>query len=152
MVYRFLSISIPLTYPAACINCVHMKLLLNVLLMLPLALALMLPIAPLHANQQPQALELHPVMIIRFNQPSVDYHKQLSMVLNRARMLKPNVMFDIIQYIPDTASRSRLATYEQHKRQVLDAFIANGINPKHMHVAKTITPDVATDEVYIFVR
>lgn len=107
--------------------------------------------APTIANTQ-NVVELKPVMIIRFNQDVVHFEQQLSMVVNRAQAIKPDVSYDLIQYIPVTESRSRLAQYGKHGNMVLDELTQIGVNPSQIRFMQTATPDVQTDEVYIFVR
>lgn len=91
-------------------------------------------------------------MIIRFNEPNVYYEQQLSMVVNRANAIKQDVAFDLIQYIPVTDSRSRLAEFGKNGNAVVDSLTRLGVNVSQIRFMQTPTPDVPTDEVYIFVR
>lgn len=112
------------------------------------------PVSPVMADQgeQKPVVALQPLMVIRFNQPQIDFEAPLRDVIKQARQVKSEVMFDLIQYIPDTTSRSRLATYKQHTDAVMRSFVANGVGPENIRFLISPTPDVTTDELYIFVR
>ena len=109
------------------------------------------PILPQSAHAQ-ATIQLRPVMIIRFNKPRVSFQKQLSMVIRRAKQIKPNVIFDVIQYTPDTQSRSRLAQYSRNQQKVVRSMLSAGVSQSQLNMMHETTPDVTTDEVYIFVR
>jgi hypothetical protein len=96
-----------------------------------------------------EPMVLKPVMVIRFNQPQVDFKTQLQSVIQRATELKKDVTFDVIQYVPINSSPTQ---YDDNFRLVLREFTAKGFNSNNLNASMQTSPDVATDEVYIYAR
>ena len=120
-------------------------------LFLLLSVFLLIPSAPTLARNN-SVVALKPVMIIRFNQPLVSFERQLALVIEQAQSAKSGVKYDLIQYIPKITSTGAARQYDQHKVNVLTQFAANGVQENQLRFGRSSSPDVETDEIYIFVR
>ena len=80
-----------------------------------------------------------PLVIIRFNDPSVSYHNSLGMAVGEAVRVKPTVAFDILAGRNVTAQGTAVA------RQIM----AQGINPANITMR---TNNNSLNEVMVFVR
>lgn len=123
----------------------------NRLFTLVLVIFTFLALPAAHAQQNSEVVALEPVMIIRFNQPQIDFANQLAEVVQRAIQMKPNVKFDLIQYVPPHA-QNETAILKQHSDAVVMTMFQNGLNPQQLRFMQMVSADVPTDEIYIFVQ
>lgn len=96
-----------------------------------------------------ESLMLKPVMIVRFNQDHVYFQKQLATVIRSAIKAKPDVVFDVIQYVPNQAENGE---YDSSLQTVLSGFLTNGIAKSRLQASMQSSQDVSSAEVYIYVR
>lgn len=96
-----------------------------------------------------------PLMIIRFNQPRVDYPRPLYDTLSRALAVKPDATFSVVTVAPraeDNASQSHNnAIAEQNTNKVLATMRQIGMPERRIHTSTT-TDMVDASEVRIYVH
>jgi hypothetical protein len=111
------------------------------------------------AVQQPaasQAPENAPLVIIRFDQPEVDYGAALGQILERARASRPDASFDLVAVSPSIGSEEEVAAKRRAARdrgaQVFSTMEEQGVPREIMTLASTVSPAVTVNEVHIYLR
>jgi hypothetical protein len=95
------------------------------------------------------AAEEVPLIVIRFNQPKVPFDKHLPMLVERARTVKPNVSFYLVNYVPPNAPQM-----DERPKEVTDvgnALVRLGV-PKENIRYDRIYANVRTSEVHVFLQ
>lgn len=132
------------------------------LLFLLLALAALLPVlgASLPAWAQPAVVGVSgiskPLVVIRFNQRKVNYEQSLYMAVSQAVSAKPDVVFDLVSYVPNGTnpemSQKLMSEASVHLREVADNLVRMGIPAQRLNVTSELEPSIRFDEVHVFVR
>ncbi len=110
-----------------------------------LACALLaLTIAPAaHAQQEV------PIIVIRFNQPQVNFQTHLATLVEKARTVKPDVNFYLVNYVPPDAPI--IDNMPQEVSSVGNSLIRLGV-PKDNITYDRVYANVRTSEVHVFLR
>ena len=99
--------------------------------------------------------EQTPLMVIRFNQPTVDYPTPLYNTLNHALSAKPSAMFDVVSVAPQAKESHNQSYYNRMAAQNTDKVIGTlheiGLPDRRIHVSHVIDA-VEASEVRIYVH
>jgi hypothetical protein len=97
-----------------------------------------------------------PLVVIRFDQPNVDYEQPLYTAVSRALERKPGATFTIQAVAPNAGSAADVAVNTNASRQnaenVLRSLTNMGLPADRVSLSATMSPDVQSNEVRIFVR
>jgi hypothetical protein len=118
--------------------------------MMALAMALSLASGGFAAAQQ------EPLVIIRFNQPRVYYEKQLYGAVSQAVAVKPEVMFDLVSFVPTRPDPKLNAGWEATSRQnaqaVMNSLKRMGVPTSRVSYRTEPVQNAQYDIIYLFVR
>ncbi|MDP9127173.1 MAG: hypothetical protein M3N08_02780 [Pseudomonadota bacterium] len=96
------------------------------------------------------------LVLIRYNQPVVDYEQQLSQAVGTAMERRPNAQFSVVAVSPSSGDPASLAhsqeTAERDAEAVKRSLIQLGLAPSHIIMASTQTQSASTPEVHVYVR
>ncbi len=94
-----------------------------------------------------------PLVVIRFDRPNVDYNAVLYSAVSAALERRPNAAFDVVAVAPGgQQARSNSARGRRHAEQVVRSLANMGLPLDRVGLAATSSPNVAVDEVYVYVR
>ena len=97
-----------------------------------------------------------PLVIIRFDQPDVAYEQPLYTAVSHALERKPSATFTVLAVAPNAGSPAQVAVNTNASRQnaenVLRALTNMGLPADRVSLSATMSPDVQTNEVRVFVR
>jgi len=97
-----------------------------------------------------------PLVVIRFDQPDVPYEQPLYTAVSRALERKPSATFTILAVAPNAGTPSQVAvntnTSRQNAENVLRALTNMGLPADRVSLSATMSPDVQSNEVRVFVR
>lgn len=97
-----------------------------------------------------------PLVVIRFDQPNVDYQQPLYTAVSRALERKPSATFTIQAVTPNAGNAAQVAVNTNASRQnaenVLRSLTNMGLPADRMALAATTSPDVQANEVRVYVR
>ncbi len=98
----------------------------------------------------------HLLVLIRFNQPNVDYEQQLSQAVNLALQHKNSAEFSVVGVTPAHGDPSELAAYREtinrNAEGVRRALVQLGMPPSRITLGGTEAKDVQSPEVRVYVR
>ncbi|MDD5587235.1 MAG: hypothetical protein PHY92_09860 [Alphaproteobacteria bacterium] len=96
------------------------------------------------------------LVLIRFNQPVVEYAQQLSRAVSTALEREPNAEFSVIAVSPSSGSPGDLATQKdaasRNAEEVKRSLIQLGLSPSRITMASSQLQSATTPEVHIYVR
>ena len=96
------------------------------------------------------------LVLIRFNQPNVEYEQQLSSAVSTALQRKPDTEFSVISVTPVSGEPSEIATQQElaarNAEGVKRALVQLGLAPSRITMGSTQTADAKTAEVHVYVR
>jgi hypothetical protein len=76
--------------------------------------------------------------------------------VSQAVNAKPDVMFDLISYVPSSGDADRnealRSQASQHLRQVADDLVKMGVPAERLNLSTEVEPSIRFDEVHVFVR
>lgn len=114
------------------------------------------PVAPRAAAPAPTATDSRPLVVIRFDQPDVAYEQPLYTAVSRALERKPSATFTIMAVAPNAGSAAQVAVNTNASRQnaenVLRSLTNMGLPADRVSLSATMSPDVQSNEVRVFVR
>ncbi|HEX3972584.1 MAG TPA: hypothetical protein VHX19_14735 [Stellaceae bacterium] len=97
-----------------------------------------------------------PLVVIRFDQANVDYEQPLYTAISRALERKPSATFTIQAVAPNAGSAAEVAVNTNASRQnaenVLRSLTNMGLPSDRVSLAATMSPDIQSNEVRVFVR
>lgn len=97
-----------------------------------------------------------PLVVIRFDQPDVPYQQPLYTAISRALERKPGATFTVMAVAPNAGSPAQVAVNTNASRQnaenVLRALTNMGLPANRVSLSATMSPDIQTNEVRVFVR
>jgi hypothetical protein len=113
--------------------------------------------APSRSSAAPPASTSgQPLVVIRFDQPNVDYQQPLYTAVSRALERKPSATFTIQAVAPNAGSAAAVAVNTNASRQnaenVLRSLTNMGLPADRVSLSATMSPDVQSNEVRIYVR
>ncbi|MDD5586430.1 MAG: hypothetical protein PHY92_05675 [Alphaproteobacteria bacterium] len=96
------------------------------------------------------------LVLIRFNQPTVEYAQQLSRAVSTALEREPNAEFSVIAVSPSSGTPGELATQQEaatrNAEEVKRSLIQLGLTPSRITLANSQMQSATTPEVHIYVR
>jgi len=112
--------------------------------------------APSRSSAAAPASGDRPLVVIRFDQPNVDYEQPLYTAVSRALERKPSATFTIQAVAPNAGSAADVALNTNASRQnaenVLRSLTNMGLPSDRVSLSATMSPDVQSNEVRIYVR
>lgn len=97
-----------------------------------------------------------PLVIVRFDHPNVQYQQALYNAVNKALSRKPTATFDLVAVSPDrgTAAQKALnnAAARRSAEDVLRTLTDMGVPGSRVQLLTSTDPDIAANEVRLFVR
>jgi hypothetical protein len=97
-----------------------------------------------------------PLVVIRFDQANVDYEQPLYTAVSRALERKPSATFTIQAVAPNAGTAAAVAvntnTSRQNAENVLRSLTNMGLPADRVSLAATMSPDIQSNEVRVFVR
>lgn len=96
------------------------------------------------------------LVLIRYNQPNVEYEQKLSHAVSMAMQKKTDAEFSVIAVSPSSGDPAELATAQEAARRnaesVKRSLIQLGLAPSRVNVAATQSQDAHTPEVHVYVK
>lgn len=103
----------------------------------------------------PQANE-RPLVIIRFDRPKVEYQQALYNAVSLALSRKPTATFDLVAVSPQRGTAAQMAlnsaAAKRNAEDVLRTLTDMGVPSSRVQLLASTDPNVANNEVRIFVR
>ena len=97
-----------------------------------------------------------PLVVIRFDQPNVDYQQILYAALNQALQSRPNAGFQVVAVSPTRGNAASVqiaqTTAARYAQQVMRSMTSMGVPATRMAVGSATDPGAANSEVRVFVR
>jgi len=97
-----------------------------------------------------------PLVVIRFDQPNVDYQQILYAALNQALQSRPNAGFEVVAVSPTRGNAASVqiaqTTAARYAQQVMRSMTSMGVPATRMAVGSATDPGAAGNEVRVFVR
>ena len=94
-----------------------------------------------------------PLVVIRFDRPNVDYNPVLYSAVSAALERRPNAAFDVVAVSPGgQQSRPNSARGRRYAEQVVRSLANMGLPLDRVGLAATASPNIAVDEVHVYVR
>ncbi len=116
-------------------------------------------LAPGVRSASPSAAGLagrRPLLIVRFDQPRVQYEQALYASVAEALQRKPDARFDLLAVAPARGSTADVAlntsASKRHAENVLRSMTEMGVDPARVGLASTSSTNVQTNEVHLYVR
>ena len=98
----------------------------------------------------------HLLVLIRYNQPVVDYEAQLSKAVGDALERRPNAQFAVVAVTPSSGDPADLAKAKENAQRDADAvkrsLVQLGLSPSRISMANTQTQNANTPEVHVYIR
>ncbi len=114
------------------------------------------PVMPQNTFQPAQFSSSDPLMVIRFNQPSVYYHASLYNVIKKALEIKPSANFEVESLIPSTGSESKDTESKrvalENGKKIMESISTIGLPSDRIKINYKGSNEVINNEVHIFVR
>ncbi len=102
------------------------------------------------------ATEDRPLVVIRFDQPNVDYNQPLYVAVSSALERKASATFTIMAVSPNAGTPAEVAVNTDASRQnaenVLRSLTSMGLPADRITLAAATSPDIQSNEVRIFVH
>jgi type IV pilus biogenesis protein CpaD/CtpE len=96
------------------------------------------------------------LVLIRYNQPNVDYAQQLSQAVGTAMERRPNAEFSVVAVSPANGDPAALAEEQQVAQKNADdvkrSLVQMGLSPSRITMANTQAQTAETPEVHVYIR
>jgi hypothetical protein len=96
------------------------------------------------------------LVLIRYNQPTVEYEQQLSHAVGMALQRKPDAEFSVIAVTPVSGEPAQLATANESVGRSAEAvkrsLVQLGLSPSRISMASTQMASAQNPEVHVYVR
>ena len=97
-----------------------------------------------------------PLVVIRFDRADVPYQQALYTAVSKTLERRPDALFDLVAVAPTTGGAARIALNSQKARQhaesVMRSLVEMGLPPNRVAVSALTQPQVANNEVHLYVR
>ncbi len=97
-----------------------------------------------------------PLVVIRFDRPTVDYEQALFTAVSQALERRPNAAFDVVAVAPGAGNPAQVSLETNKARRnaeaVLRTLVNMGLPADRMSLAATSDPNVQVNEVHVYVR
>ncbi len=113
---------------------------------------------PVTAGPEPAGAQSlgHLLVLIRYNQPHVEYEQQLSQAVGTVIERHPNAAFSVVAVAPGVGDSALIAEQQQmarsHADEVKRSLIQLGLQPSHISMASTQAQTAQTPEVHVYIR
>lgn len=103
----------------------------------------------------PQSLG-HLLVLIRYNQPRVEYEQQLSQAIGSVIERRPTAEFSVVAVTPSSGDSAFVAEQQQmakaHADEVKRSLIQLGLQPSRISMSSTQAQTAQTPEVHVYIR
>jgi hypothetical protein len=97
-----------------------------------------------------------PLIVIRFDRADVPYQQALYTAVSKTLERRPNALFDLVAVAPTAGGAARMALNSQKARQhaenVMRSLVEMGLPPNRVAVSALTRPQIASNEVHLYVR
>jgi hypothetical protein len=97
-----------------------------------------------------------PFVVIRFDDPSVDYERQLQDAVSAALARSPNLGFDLVAAAPAGGTSEDIARNSEAARasmeRVRGSLLDMGLSPDRVSISQVTDPNIESNEVRLYVR
>ena len=105
------------------------------------------------APSEPAPVVRQPLVVIRFDQPNVDYQAILRSAIAQALERRPNAAFDVVAVAPSAGNAEANAIRtRRYAEEVFRSLIAMGLPPERLSIGATSSAQLQVDEVHVYVR
>jgi hypothetical protein len=112
--------------------------------------------SPTAAPQMASLANRRPLLIVRFDQPRVQYEQALYASIAEALQRKPDATFDLLAVAPARGSIADVSlnssASKRHAENVLRSMTEMGVNPNRVGLASTTSATAQNNEVHLYVR
>lgn len=96
------------------------------------------------------------LVLVRFNQATVEYEQQLSGAISMALQRKPDAQFSVIAVTPASGDPAEIATMNEAASRYADgvkrSMVSLGLAPSRIASSSTQSQDARSPEVHVYVR
>lgn len=96
------------------------------------------------------------LVLIRYDQPNIDYEPQLSQAIGNAIERRPNAEFSVVPVAPSSGTPSDIAKMQQTAQSDAEAvtrsLVRLGLAPSRITLASTQVTGAQTPEVHVYIR
>ncbi len=96
------------------------------------------------------------LVLIRYNQPTVEYEQQLSSAVSTALQRQPEAEFSVVAVAPASGEPAEIATSREaanrNAESVKRSLVQLGLAPSRISMASTQAPSAESPEVHVYVR
>ena len=97
-----------------------------------------------------------PFVVIRFNNPGVEYEQQLYEAVSAALTRSPDVAFDLVAVAPAGGTSEEIARNSEAARasmgRVRQSLLDMGLPPDRVSLTQVTDPNIQSNEVHLYVR
>ena len=97
-----------------------------------------------------------PLIVIRFDRADVPYQQALYTAVSKTLERRPNALFDLVAVAPTAGGAARMVLNSQKARQhaenVMRSLVEMGLPPNRVAVSALTRPQIASNEVHLYVR
>jgi len=113
------------------------------------------PVTAVPDMSGPQSLG-HLLVLIRYNQPHVEYEQQLSQAVGSIIERRPNAEFSVVAVTPSSGDSAFVAEQQQmakaHADDVKRSLIQLGLQPSRISMSSTQAQTAQAPEVHVYIR
>lgn len=114
------------------------------------------PPAPQRSGSAAPSAGDRPLVVIRFDRPDVSFDQALYTAVSRALERKPDATFDVVAVAPNAGTPAQVAvnsnTSKQNAQNVMRALTNMGLPADRVSLSATMSPEIQSNEVRLFVR
>jgi hypothetical protein len=104
----------------------------------------------------PGAASGQPFVVIRFDNPNVDYEQQLQDAVSAALARSPNIGFDLVAAAPASGTSEDIARNSEAARasmeKVRGSLLDMGLSPDRVSISQVTDPEIESNEVRLYLR
>ena len=97
-----------------------------------------------------------PLVVIRFDQPNVNYEQALFNAVSQALERRPQAGFDLVAVAPGAGSQAQTAlasnATQRNAEAVMRSLTNMGLPPERVSLSSTTNPQSSVNEVHVYVR
>ncbi|WP_417803908.1 hypothetical protein [Thalassospira lucentensis] len=112
--------------------------------------------APAPSSQRMTSTSERPLVVIRFDSPSVKYEQALYNAVNRVLERRPQASFDVVAVTPNRGTPAQVALNSNKSKRnaqaVLRSLTDMGMPSSRVRASDTRSASVSANEVHVFVR
>ena len=97
-----------------------------------------------------------PLVVIRFDQPNVEYQSALYSAVSQAIERRPSALFDVVAVTPNTGGPSEVASSsgaaKKSAEKVMRALLAMGLPATRLNLSSSTSEQALANEVRVYIR